>query len=308
MKILLGDWIIKHFPVLLEESISSLVTNQNGIYVDGTFGRGGHSKRILERISLKGSLFSYDLDPEAKLEAENITHSNFHFVQDNYRNLHLNFSDNSIDGVLLDCGVSSPQLDNPERGFSFKDNGPLDMRFNPKVGVSCAEIVNTFDEKDISKILWDYGEEKESRRIAKAIVERRAVKGFTETKDLSELICSVKKRKTKKHPATKSFQALRIAVNDEIESLRDCLVNLKTKLKKGGRIVIISFHSLEDRIAKISFKEEVSFIEKKIPLIDDEPMKEFKVSKIIYPDEQELSNNIRSRSAKMRVIEKLWKS
>ena len=305
---LLGDWIIKHFPVLLEESISSLVTNQNGIYVDGTFGRGGHSKRILERISLKGSLFSYDLDPEAKLEAENINHSNFHFVQDNYRNIHLNFSDNSIDGVLLDCGVSSPQLDNPERGFSFKDNGPLDMRFNPKVGVSCAEIVNTFDEKDISKILWDYGEEKESRRIAKAIVERRSVKGFTETKDLSELICSVKKRKTKKHPATKSFQALRIAVNDEIESLRDCLVNLKTKLKKGGRIVIISFHSLEDRIAKISFKAEVSFIEKKIPLIDDEPMKEFKVSKIIYPDEQELSNNIRSRSAKMRVIEKLWKS
>ena len=305
---LLGDWIIKHFPVLLEESISSLVTNQNGIYVDGTFGRGGHSKRILERISLKGSLFSYDLDPEAKLEAENINHSNFHFVQDNYRNIHLNFSDNSIDGVLLDCGVSSPQLDNPERGFSFKDNGPLDMRFNPKVGVSCAEIVNTFDEKDISKILWDYGEEKESRRIAKAIVERRSVKGFTETKDLSELICSVKKRKTKKHPATKSFQALRIAVNDEIESLRDCLVKLKTKLKKGGRIVIISFHSLEDRIAKISFKEEVSFIEKKIPLIDDEPMKEFKVSKIIYPDKQELSNNIRSRSAKMRVIEKLWKS
>ena len=201
--------------------------------------------------------------------------------------------------------MSSPQLDNPERGFSFKDNGPLDMRFNPKVGVSCAEIVNTFDEKYISKILWDYGEEKESRRIAKAIVERRSVKGFTETMDLSELICSVKKRKTKKHPATKSFQALRIAVNDEIESLQDCLVNLKTKLKKGGRIVIISFHSLEDRIAKISFKEEVSFIEKKIPLIDDEPMKEFKVSKIIYPDEQELSNNIRSRSAKMRVIEKL---
>ena len=254
---------------------------------------------------MKGSLFSYDLDPEAKLEAENINHSNFHFVHDNYRNIHLNFSDNSIDGVLLDCGVSSPQLDNPERGFSFKDNGPLDMRFNPKVGVSCAEIVNTFDEKDISKILWDYGEEKESRRIAKAIVDRRTVKGFTETKDLSELICSVKKRKTKKHPATKSFQALRIAVNDEIESLQDCLVNLKTKLKKGGRIVIISFHSLEDRIAKISFKEEVSFIEKKIPLIDDEPMKEFKVSKIIYPDEQELSNNIRSRSAKMRVIEKL---
>jgi 16S rRNA (cytosine1402-N4)-methyltransferase len=290
---------------LLEESISSLITNQNGIYVDGTFGRGGHSRKILERISLKGSLFSYDLDPEAKLEAANINHSNFHFVHDNYRNIHLNFSDNSIDGVLLDCGVSSPQLDNPERGFSFKDNGPLDMRFNPKVGVSCAEIVNTFDEKDISKILWNYGEEKESRRIAKAIVDRRTVKGFTETKDLSELICSVKKRKTKKHPATKSFQALRIAVNDEIESLQDCLVNLKTKLKKGGRIVIISFHSLEDRIAKISFKEEVSFIEKKIPLIDDEPMKEFKVSKIIYPDEQELSNNIRSRSAKMRVIEKL---
>ena len=147
--------------------------------------------------------------------------------------------------------------------------------------------------------------EKESRRIAKAIVERRSVKQFKETKDLSELICSVKKEKTKKHPATKSFQALRIAVNDEIESLRDCLVNIKTKIKKGGRIVIISFHSLEDRIAKMSFKEEVNLIEKKIPLINNDPPKEFKVSKIIYPDEQELSNNIRSRSAKMRVIEKL---
>ena len=128
-------------------------------------------------------------------------------------------------------------------------------------------------------------------------------KEFKETKDLSELICSVKKEITKKHPATKSFQALRIAVNDEIESLRDCLVNIKTKIKKGGRIVIISFHSLEDRIAKMSFKEEVNLIEKKIPLINNDPPKEFKVSKIIYPDEQELSNNIRSRSAKMRVIE-----
>ena len=290
---------------MLEESVSSLITNKDGIYVDGTFGRGGHSRKILERISLKGSLFSYDLDPEAKLESENIDHSNFYFVHDNYRNIHLNFSDNSIDGVLLDCGVSSPQLDNPARGFSFRENGPLDMRFNTGFGPSCAEIINIFDEKEISKILWDYGEEKESRRIARAIVERRSVKQFKETKDLSELICSVKKEKTKKHPATKSFQALRIAVNDEIESLRDCLVNIKTKIKKGGRIVIISFHSLEDRIAKMSFKEEVNLIEKKIPLINNDPPKEFKVSKIIYPDEQELSNNIRSRSAKMRVIEKL---
>lgn len=290
---------------MLEESISSLITNQNGIYVDGTFGRGGHSRKILERISLKGSLFSYDLDPEAKLEAANINHSNFHFIHDNYRNIHLNFSDNSIDGVLLDCGVSSPQLDNPERGFSFKDNGPLDMRFNPKVGVSCAEIVNTFDEKDISKILWDYGEEKESRRIAKAIVDRRTVKGFTETKDLSELICSVKKRKTKKHPATKSFQALRIAVNDEIESLQDCLVNLKTKLKKGGRIVIISFHSLEDRIAKQTFKPKINFYEKDIPLKHKEVLDEFKISKIIYPSTEEISLNPRARSAKMRIVEKL---
>ena len=290
---------------MLEESISSLITDKNGIYVDGTFGRGGHSRKILEQISLKGSLFSYDLDPEAKLEAENIDHSNFCFVHENYRNIYLNFSDDSIDGVLLDCGVSSPQLDNPERGFSFRENGPLDMRFNNEVGFSCAEIINIFDEKEISKILWDFGEERESRRIAKAIIKRRSVKQFTETKDLSELICSVKKEKTKKHPATKSFQALRIAVNDEIESLKDCLLNLKTKLKKGGRIVIISFHSLEDKIAKTSFKKEVSLIEKKIPLISDEPQKEFKVSKIIYPDEQELSNNIRSRSAKMRVIEKL---
>ena len=290
---------------MLEESVSSLITNKDGIYVDGTFGRGGHSRKILERISIKGSLFSYDLDPEAKLESENIDHSNFYFVHDNYRNIHLNFSDNSIDGVLLDCGVSSPQLDNPARGFSFRENGPLDMRFNTEFGPSCAEIINIFDEKEISKILWDYGEEKESRRIARAIVERRSVKQFKETKDLSELICSVKKEKTKKHPATKSFQAFRIAVNDEIESLRDCLVNIKTKIKKGGRIVIISFHSLEDRIAKMSFKEEVNLIEKKIPLINNDPPKEFKVSKIIYPDEQELSNNIRSRSAKMRVIEKL---
>ena len=231
------DTVITSFPFYhvstLENDMGDdwyLNIQPDGIYLDGTFGRGGHSRKILEQISLKGTLFSYDLDPEAKLESENIDHSNFYFVHDNYRNIHLNFSDNSIDGVLLDCGVSSPQLDNPARGFSFRENGPLDMRFNTGFGPSCAEIINIFDEKEISKILWDYGEEKESRRIARAIVERRSVKQFTGTKDLSELICSVKKEITKKHPATKSFQALRIAVNDEIESLRDCLVNIKTKI------------------------------------------------------------------------------
>lgn len=250
-------------------------------------------------------LFSYDLDQEAKCEAQKIVEPNFNFKADNYRNIHDSFLDNSIDGVLIDCGVSSPQLDDPSRGFSFKRNGPLDMRFNVEMEVSCADIINGYDESALAKILWEYGEERESKRIAKAIVKRRKIKKISETSELSDLICAVKRIRTKKHPATKTFQALRIEVNDEVNSLKDCLVNLKPKIKHGGRVIIISFHSLEDRIAKLAFKIKTNLAEKKIPLLDDKKKEKFKVSKVIYPSNMEINNNIRSRSAKMRIIEKI---
>ena len=275
------------------------------MYLDCTFGRGGHTKKILDKLSSKGQLVSFDLDDSAMEAAENIKHENFRFIKTNFSKIDEFIKDNSLTGVLIDCGVSSPQLDEPQRGFSFQKKGPLDMRFNQKQKLTCKDVIEKFSEKEISTILWKFGEEKESRKIAKFIIKHREKNAINNTLDLAEIIKAAKTIKTKKHPATKSFQALRMAVNSEIENLSVCLEKIKDKLTKSGKLVIITFHSLEDRIAKISFKEEVSFIEKKIPLIDDEPMKEFKVSKIIYPDEQELSNNIRSRSAKMRVIEKL---
>ena len=237
--------------------------------------------------------------------AKDIKSKNFNFIHDNFRNLDRYFDNSSISGAIIDCGLSSPQLDSPERGFSFQNKGPLDMRFNNQSGITCSDIVNKYKEEEISHILWFYGEEEESRRIAKAIVERRSDKLFTNTLDLSDLIKKNKKIRTKKHAATKSFQALRIAVNDEILNLEECLEELKKKIIKGGKIVVISFHSLEDRLVKNAFKEKVNIHEKRIPIIEEEKKPIFRTHKLIYPSKDEVKMNIRSRSAKMRVIEKL---
>ena len=213
--------------------------------------------------------------------------------------------DNSLSGILIDCGVSSPQLDESERGFSFQTKGPLDMRFNQKQKLTCKDIIENFSEREISTILWKFGEEKESRKIAKLIVKHREKNTIENTLDLAEIIKAAKAIKTKKHPATRSFQALRMAVNSEIENLSVCLEKIKDKLIKSGKLVIITFHSLEDRIAKRTFKPKINFHEKDIPLKNKDVPHEFKISKIIYPSPEEISLNPRARSAKMRIIEKL---
>ena len=296
---------IKHIPVLLDQSIDQLITDPDGIYVDCTFGRGGHSEKILERLSDKGKLIAFDLDNDAMEASKKIKKKNFQFYKTNYSQIGKFVEDNSLMGVLIDCGVSSPQLDKPERGFSFQKDGPLDMRFDKNQELTCSEIIENYNEKQLSDILWKLGEEEESRRIAKFIVKRREIKSFESTIDLANVIESAKRKRTKKHAATKSFQALRMAVNLEIESLSECLEVLKKKLLKSGKIVVISFHSLEDRIAKQSFKPQLNLIEKKIPIFNDITKKEFAVSKVFLPTDNEISMNRRSRSAKMRVIKKL---
>ena len=239
------------------------------------------------------------------IASKEIKYGNFNFIHDNFRNLDRYFDNSSISGAIIDCGLSSPQLDSPDRGFSFQKKGPLDMRFNNQSGMTCSDIVNKYKEEEISHILWAYGEEEESRRIAKAIVERRSDKPFTNTLDLSDLIKRNKKIRTKKHAATKSFQALRIAVNNEVHNLEECLQELKKKIIKGGKIVVISFHSLEDRLVKNAFKEKINIHEKRIPIIEEEKNLTYRTHKLIYPTKDEVKINVRSRSAKMRVIEKL---
>ena len=275
------------------------------MYLDCTFGRGGHTKKILDKLSSKGQLVSFDLDDSAMEAAKNIKHENFRFIKTNFSKIDEFIKDNSLTGVLIDCGVSSPQLDEPQRGFSFQEKGPLDMRFNQKQKLTCKDVIEKFSEKEISTILWKFGEEKESRKIAKSIVKHREKNVINNTLDLAEIIKAAKTIKTKKHPATKSFQALRMAVNSEIENLSVCLEKIKDKLIRSGKLVIISFHSLEDRIAKQTFKPKINFYEKDIPLKHKEVLDEFKISKIIYPSTEEISLNPRARSAKMRIVEKL---
>ena len=275
------------------------------MYLDCTFGRGGHTKKILDKLSSKGQLVSFDLDDSAMEAAENIKHENFRFIKTNFSKIDEFIKDNSLTGVLIDCGVSSPQLDEPQRGFSFQKKGPLDMRFNQKQKLTCKDVIEKFSEKEISTILWKFGEEKESRKIAKSIVKHREKNVINNTLDLAEIIKAAKTIKTKKHPATKSFQALRMAVNSEIENLSVCLEKIKDKLIRSGKLVIITFHSLEDRIAKRTFKPKINVHEKDIPLKNKDVPHEFKISKIIYPSPEEISLNPRARSAKMRIIEKL---
>ena len=275
------------------------------MYLDCTFGRGGHTKKILDKLSSKGQLVSFDLDDSAMEAAKNIKHENFRFIKTNFSKIDEFIKDNSLTGVLIDCGVSSPQLDEPQRGFSFQKKGPLDMRFDQKQKLTCKDVIEKFSEKEISTILWKFGEEKESRKIAKSIVKHREKNLINNTLDLAEIIKAAKTIKTKKHPATKSFQALRMAVNSEIENLSVCLEKIKDKLIRSGKLVIISFHSLEDRIAKQTFKPKINFYEKDIPLKHKEVLDEFKISKIIYPSTEEISLNPRARSAKMRIVEKL---
>lgn len=291
---------------MFQEALDSLVNDVDGKYVDCTFGQGGHSRGILSLLSTKGALASFDLDELAEIEAKKITNPNFTFHKTNFKNIADYFNDNELDGILIDCGVSSPQIDEHKRGFSFMKDGPLDMRFGEQLQMSCESIVNNYPYEELVRIFKEYGEEIESKRIAREIIAKREQDRIVSTKQLSSLVENVKKIKTKKNPATKVFQALRIEVNQELDNLKICLDNAKRLLKKNGKLVVISFHSLEDRIVKNCFKIEQYLHEKDLPLINEKVQKkEFLVSSVMTPDECELASNVRSRSAKMRVVTKL---
>ncbi len=301
----------KHVTVLLKEAVDALEIKPNGTYLDCTFGRGGHSREILSRLGPDGRLFAIDRDPEAVKAAQDIKDSRFTII-------HGCFADalsllepfgvvGQIDGMLLDLGVSSPQLDDPERGFSFMNDGPLDMRMDPSEGVSAAEWVNSAGADEIARVLHDFGEERFARKIAAAIVHDRVETPFTTTRQLSSMIARVIPIKEKgKHPATRSFQAIRILVNSELDQVEKALENSKILLGTGGLLSVISFHSLEDRLVKNFVRRAEKGIQppRGLPVSEDEILKTrtFKtVGKAIYPSDEEVSVNPRSRSAVLRV-------
>ena len=295
-----------HVPVLLEESLDFLLNDLSGTYLDLTFGRGSHSQEILNRILPQGSLNAVDRDPEAvSYGKKNITDSRFSIYHSNYSEIDTLFPQQQFDGILLDLGTCSTHLDNPMRGFSFQSDGPLDMRMDTSSGFSAAEWLNSAPEKEISDILYEYGDEKASRKIAKAIVQFRATKLIDTTIELTKTIETVLKRTGKTHPATKSFQAIRIHVNNELHHLKVTLSKLHDALKVGGVIVIISFHSLEDRIVKNFFRPEIKQLPKDIPINTSVKETYRCIKKKIKPSSNELKINPRSRSAIMRVFTKL---
>ena len=295
-----------HVPVLLEESIDFLLHDLSGAYLDLTFGRGSHSQEILNRITSKGSLNAVDRDQEAvSYGKENIKDSRFSIHHSNYSSIDSLFPQLQFDGILLDLGICSTHLDNPKRGFSFQSDGPLDMRMDTSSGFSAAEWLNSAPETEISNILYEYGNEKSSRKIARAIVKTRASKSIKTTIELTKTIETVLKRSGKTHPATKSFQAIRIHVNNELHHLKVVLSKLHNVLKVGGVIVIISFHSLEDRVVKNFFKPQVKELPKDIP-INTFVKKSFRcIKKKMKPTMNEIKMNPRSRSAVMRVFSRL---
>lgn len=304
-----------HITVLLNEAVQQLITDAGGCYIDGTFGRGGHSRLVLGSLSADGRLLGIDKDPAAiavgqQLMAED---QRFEIVQGSFAELG-RWADErglrgKIDGVLLDLGVSSPQLDDPNRGFSFTHDGPLDMRMNPEVGMSAAQWLATAKEKEIADVLFTYGEERFGRRMARAIVAERQKQPIETTKQLAEIVAAANPKWEKgKHPATRAFQAIRIQVNRELDDLIDCLDEALEVLKVGGRLVVISFHSLEDRIVKRFIRNHVrgEDIPKDLPVTQAMLNQRLKsLGKPIKASDQEVTGNVRSRSAVMRVAEKL---
>lgn len=304
---------LQHETVLLAEAVAALNIKPFGIYVDGTYGRGGHAEKILSQLGDNGRLVVIDKDPEAIADASAKYNSDKRVSA-----WQGSFSDfpaalaaagitNGPDGLLLDLGVSSPQLDDAQRGFSFMRDGALDMRMNPDVGLSAAQWLQQTSEKDIADVLWRYGEERFARRIARAINLRCAQGELKTTLELAELIAqAVPGKEVGKHPATRSFQAIRIKVNQELEDVQECLRNALACLMPGGRLVVISFHSLEDRIVK-HFMRDASRpprLPKGLPVMDEAvrpPMR--LIGKAVKASKQEIAANVRARSAVMRVAE-----
>jgi len=295
-----------HVPVLLEESLDFLLNDLSGSYLDLTFGRGSHSQEILNRLSPSGRLFAVDRDLEAvSYGKDNITDKRFKIFHANYSQIDLLFSGQQFNGILLDLGTCSTHLDNHSRGFSFQGEGPLDMRMDTSQGFSAASFLNESTEQEISDVIYKYGEEKASKKIAKAIVEFRNHTLIDSTSDLVKIIESVLKRTGKKHPATKTFQAIRIHVNNELEHLEIALSKLSQLLNKKGVIAVISFHSLEDRIVKNFFKPNIQSLPKDIPINNIVKENFHCIKKKVKPSAEEIKQNPRSRSAVMRVYSKL---
>ena len=300
-----------HRPVLLEEAIAALMVSVDGTYVDGTFGRGGHATRILESLSPRGSLLALDQDPEAAAVAELIctNDSRMRFRSTIFRALADCAAPGSVQGVLLDLGVSSPQLDNPARGFSFSHDGPLDMRMDPEGGQSAADWLANVKEAELARVLKELGEERFARRIARAIVNARREGPIQRTAHLAEIISAANpKWEPNKHPATRSFQAIRLHINSELESLQDALSAALSVLAKGGRLVVISFHSLEDRIVKrfIRNASRGRQLPPGVPISFEEQQVSLKpIGKAVMPSPTEVAANPRARSAVMRIAERI---
>ena len=304
-----------HQSVLLEQAVAALVTDKNGFYIDGTFGRGGHSRRILDELSERGRLLVIDKDPVAialahELELEDKRVSVYHgSFEDLERVIHDLDGGEQLTGVLLDLGVSSPQLDDAQRGFSFNKDGPLDMRMNTATGITAEAWLAQVDEKSLADVLYQFGEERYSRRIARAICKYRVDEAITSTLQLATLVKQAHPKWEKnKHPATRSFQAIRIFINNELGDLQNALVSMLEALALGGRIVVISFHSLEDRIVKQFIQKEIKGgdFPADLPITQEQLNPRLKaIGKAVKVDAEEVNENIRSRSAIMRIAEKI---
>lgn len=302
-----------HNPVMLAEAVEQLCVRSDGIYIDGTFGRGGHAAAILARLGPNGRLFAFDKDLAAVAWAHEQFGDDARFCI-----LHASFSAlavavddwgvrRKVDGVLLDLGVSSPQLDEGERGFSFQQDGPLDMRMDQSRGQSAQQWLATATEKAISTALWEYGEERHARRIARAIVAARDTRPLETTGQLAELIAACAPSRERKHPATRSFQAIRIAVNSELEDLKAGLEGATDVLASGGRLVVISFHSLEDRITKRFIRDQSAASVKGSRRLPELTQPEFRLRRVGGAQRcsaAEVAANPRARSAIMRVAER----
>jgi 16S rRNA (cytosine1402-N4)-methyltransferase len=305
-----------HAPVLHDEVIEALAIRPDGNYVDGTYGRGGHALSILALLGDEGRLIVMDRDPQAIADARQKLgdDSRVTIIHDDYANLRQRMAGldllERIDGILLDLGVSSPQLDDAERGFSFQHKGPLDMRMNPESGQSAAQWLRTADEAEIARVLWEYGEERHSRRIARKIVAVREKQPIEDTAALAGLISEVLPRpKNNRHPATRSFQAIRIHVNQELSQVQRLLDSVLDILRIGGRLLVISFHSLEDRLVKRFFNRQ----SRRPPLPRGLPLRESEIESVVRlrlvgkpvrAGREELDSNPRARSAVLRIAER----
>ncbi|MCR4347557.1 MAG: 16S rRNA (cytosine(1402)-N(4))-methyltransferase RsmH [Sulfuricaulis sp.] len=303
-----------HVPVLLEEALQALQVKEDGVYVDATYGRGGHAQEILRKLGERGRLLAFDRDPHACEDARRrfgddarmqIHQAPFSMIGQAIENLDLT---GKINGILFDLGISSPQLDDPHRGFSFRTEGPLDMRMDPRVGESAAAWINRTEENEIVRVLREYGEERFARRIARAILRERSIEPITTTQRLAEIVArAVPTREKSKDPATRTFQAIRIYINRELEELTEALPQAVKLLDTGGRLAVISFHSLEDRIVKHFLRTEAKGLElpPELPVRHDQFRARLKIiGKTIRASEAETRRNSRARSAVMRVAER----